>query len=210
MDKLKKLVSDTMVFAVGNFTVKIIYFVLMPMYTLSLSAEQFGQADLLNNTLQLVLPIFTLSISDAVFRYCLDKGSNKSVLLTNGLCVLSISYVTLVFSISIAVCIFSVEAYWILFVVWYIFDSLRQMLAQYTRALGKIWVFSINGIIGAIVLLVVTYILLCKFRLGIYGYMLSFIISAIASIVYLVYKYFIPIYNSWFLWLICGWTIFEC
>lgn len=54
MGKYKSLISDTLIFAVGNFTVKILYFVLMPIYTISLSADEFGLADLLNNTLQLV------------------------------------------------------------------------------------------------------------------------------------------------------------
>ena len=48
---------------------KLIYFFLMPIYTLALTTEEFGLADLLNNSLQLVMPVFTLSITDAVFRF---------------------------------------------------------------------------------------------------------------------------------------------
>lgn len=55
---------------------KLIYFFLMPIYTLALTTEEFGLADLLNNSLQLVMPVFTLSITDAVFRFALDKEIN--------------------------------------------------------------------------------------------------------------------------------------
>ena len=81
MGKFKSLVSDTLIFAIGNFTVKILYFILMPIYTASLSSEEFGLADLLNNTLQLVVPILTLSISDAVFRFMLEKNADKNIMI---------------------------------------------------------------------------------------------------------------------------------
>lgn len=72
MNKYKSLFSDTLIFGIGNFMTKLIYFFLMPIYTLVLTTEEFGLADLLNNSLQLVMPVLTLSITDAVFRFALD------------------------------------------------------------------------------------------------------------------------------------------
>lgn len=186
MGKIKSLVSDTIVFAIGNFTVKILYFILMPIYTVSLSSGDFGLADLLNNTLQLVVPILTLSISDAVFRFMLDKNTDKSSFLSNGISVLLGSFVVVILGISLISLIFYVDTYWYYFVLWYIFESLRILFAQYTRADGKIWVFSINGIIGAFVLLISTYFLVLRLRLGVNGYLISFIISDIVSIIYII------------------------
>lgn len=186
MGKYKSLVSDTLVFAVGNFTVKILYFILMPIYTASLSSEDFGLADLLNNTLQLIVPILTLSISDAVFRFMLDKNADKSSFLSNGFFVLLVSFVVITVGITIISFVVHLETYWYYFVLWYVFEALRILFAQFTRADGKIWTFSLNGIIGAFVLLISTYFLVLRLKLGVNGYLISFIISDIASIIFLI------------------------
>lgn len=186
MGKIKSLVSDTLIFAVGNFTVKFLYFILMPIYTVSLSSEEFGLADLLNNALQLVVPILTLSISDAVFRFMLDKNADKSSFISNGFFVLLGSFVVVAIGTILSSLIVQIDTYWYYFVLWYIFEALRILFAQYTRADGKIWTFSLNGIIGAFVLLISTYFFVFKFKLGVNGYLTSFIISDIASLIFLI------------------------
>lgn len=188
MGKLKSLVSDTLIFAIGNFTVKFLYFVLMPIYTVSLSSDEFGLADLLNNTLQLLVPILTLSISDAVFRFMLDKNADKSSFLSNGFYVLMGSILVVTIGTILFSCFFNIEIYWYYFALWYIVESLRILFAQYTRAEGKIWTFSINGIIGAFILLISTYSFVLKLKLGVNGYLISFIVSDVASILFLMLR----------------------
>ncbi len=185
MGKFKSLLSDTLIFAVGNFTVKILYFILMPIYTVALSSEEFGLADLLNNTLQFVIPIFTLSISDAVFRFMLDKNADRSSFLSNGFFVLLVSFIVAIVGIILLSFVVHLDTYWFYFVLWYIFEALRILFAQYTRADGKIWTFSLNGILGALVLLISTYFLVLRFKLGVNGYLIAFIISDIASILFI-------------------------
>ena len=41
MDKYKKLVSNTLIFAVGTFSSKVLVFLLMPLYTRVLSTEEY-------------------------------------------------------------------------------------------------------------------------------------------------------------------------
>lgn len=188
MGKIKILISDTLIFAIGNFTVKFLYFILMPLYTLSLSSKDFGLADLLNNTLQLIVPIFTLSISDAVFRFMLDKNADKESLLSNGLYVLfGGSFVVTICALFLS-CFLKIDNYWYYFILWYYVESLRILFSQFTRAEGKLWTFSLNGIVGAIMLLLSTYILVYRFKFGVNGYLLSFVVSDMASIVFLLIR----------------------
>ena len=236
MGKYKSLISDTLIFAVGNFTVKILYFVLMPIYTISLSADEFGLADLLNNTLQLIVPILTLSVSDAVFRYMLDKNADKSSFLSNGFYVLLGGIIVVILGVLLFSIFINIDIYWYYFVLWYIVEALRILFSQYTRAEGKLWTFSLNGIIGAIILLLSTYILVYKMKLGVNGYLLSFVISDIASITFLILRvnilreikrtkvkktviimmlsYCLPLIPNmlswWFMWSVNSWFIFKC
>jgi O-antigen/teichoic acid export membrane protein len=171
----------------GNFTTKLIYFFLMPIYTSALTVEEFGLADLLNNSLFLIIPILTLSIADAVFRFLLDKDSQPATLLNEGLKILAYSYIVALF---VLICIypFSSEIYWGLFFVLYVTESLKNLFAQFTRGLGKVKTFAINGVLGSFFLLLSTYILLKILHWGITGYLLSFIIGNIVSILYLLWR----------------------
>ncbi len=187
MSKYTRLVKDTLIFGIGNFTTKLIYFFLMPIYTLCLSAYEFGIADLLNNSLQLIVPILTLSISDAVFRFSLDREVRPSELLNGGLRILSYSYVITFVGIGIVIA-FKLDFYWCCFGLLYISDSLKSLLAQYTRGLGKVNEYALNGIIAACVLLITSYIFLKYLSLGINGYLLAYIVSNIAACAYLLFR----------------------
>lgn len=199
MNKYHRLFSDTLIFGFGNFTTKFLYFFLMPIYTLALTTEEFGLADLLNNSLYLAMPILTLCISDAVFRFTLDKDSDHKLLLCNGLRVLMASFAIFLVVILI-VYIFYSYTYWWLFFVLYVSESLKSLFAQFTRGLGKVKEFAINGILGAMFLLSGTYLLLGIFKLGINGYLLSLIVANITSLIYLLYKVRIDLYLNFTLY----------
>lgn len=187
MSKYTKLVSDTAIFGIGNFITKLIYFFLMPIYTLSLSAYDFGLADLLNNSLQLLIPIFTLCITDAVFRYSLDDNVKQDSVIANGLHILNYSFLIVSICAGIAY-IVSGHLYWLLLGLLYFAESVKSLFAQFTRGLGMVKVYAFNGIIAAAVLLAMTYIFLRVIPLGINGYLLAFIVADLSSIVYLLLK----------------------
>jgi len=199
MNKYKKLFSDTMIFGIGNFATKFIYFFLMPIYTLSLTPEEYGLADLLNNLLYLLMPILTLSISDAVFRFVLDKNSDVSKVFANGITVLLFSYIV-AFLVTFVVSLFMPFGYVWWFLVLFIVESLKLFLAQYVRGLGYVKIFAVNGILCAAFLLLSTCIFLFQCKLGVNGYLYSFIVADIVSIIYLRLK------MNRFLWHIC-WSL---
>lgn len=74
------------------------------------------------------------------------------------------------------------------FAILYVLESLKTLLAQFARGVGKIKEFALNGILGAIFLLGSTYFCLQIFQWGINGYLIAFIIANIVSIIYLLWK----------------------
>ena len=84
MDKYRRLVSNTVVFAIGTFSSKVLVFLLMPLYTWALSPDQYAVTDLIVQTGNLLLPLVTLGIVNAVIRFGLDKSVRKSDVLTSG------------------------------------------------------------------------------------------------------------------------------
>ena len=88
--KYKTLVKDTFIFALGNIGSKIILFLLVPLYTACMTQEQYGTADLLFTVAQLVSPVVSIVIFNAVVRFGLAKDENPEDVLLSAYIVLGI------------------------------------------------------------------------------------------------------------------------
>ena len=57
MDKYKKLASNTIIFAIGTFSSKVLSFLLMPFVTRMMGTGDYGAADLVQQTVNVLIPI---------------------------------------------------------------------------------------------------------------------------------------------------------
>ena len=73
-NKYMTLASDIVIFIIGTVFAKAIQFLLMPLYTTYLTTEEYGVAELTNNLSEFFLPIATLCIYEAAFRYAVDPS----------------------------------------------------------------------------------------------------------------------------------------
>ena len=76
-NKVKKLIKDFFIFALGSLGSKVILFLLVPLYTSFLSTEEYGIADLIFTLTQVLVPIVSLSIWQGVIRFGLSKNQKK-------------------------------------------------------------------------------------------------------------------------------------
>lgn len=186
MSKYRKLLKNSMVFAIGNLGSKLISFLLVPFYTYVLTRSQFGTVDLISTGVNMLLPIISLSIFDAVFRFTLDKKEDKNVILSNGI------------TISIVGCLFA-----LLFIPFFTFlnipipvyiyvllvsSAFSSLLSNFSRAINQIKTFAFAGILGTIVTALGNILLLWYFKFGIQGYILSLILANISMILFLGYR----------------------
>lgn len=192
-DRVNILFSNTIIFAIGNILIKLVMFLLMPLYTSMLTTEQYGVAELINNMIQLLLPIFTISIAEGLFRFCIEEEYDKSVLFTSSVGVLIKGNIVIAF-IMILIKIFFGYEYWIIFILLFSTTSFGSFLAQFVRGLGFSKIFAISGIINAITLVLFNVLFLSVFKLNIYGYLISMVLSNIVTCIYLIYVCNIPKY----------------
>lgn len=185
MFNYKKLVNDTYIFALGNLGSKLINIVLVPFYTYYLTTADYGIADLVTTTTNLLLPIITLSIYDAVLRYAMDRNEETESIFTNGLFVTILC--SFVYAIIIClICLFLVDKKVIIYMsIIVVLNAFKQLLAQFSRAVGKIKLYAGNGIINTFIVAISNIILLKYIRMGIDGYFLSIVIGSLLSIIYL-------------------------
>lgn len=59
--KYKKLVKNSVVFFIGNLGSKVITFLIVPFYTYYLTTAEYGTADLVTTTVNLLVPFAMLA-----------------------------------------------------------------------------------------------------------------------------------------------------
>lgn len=196
MNRGKKLFSDVLLFTLSNFGSKVLVFLLVPLYTSTLSTEEYGIADLMTVTIHLLFPLLTVGITEATLRFLLDKDSKKDKILTISTAVIVIS--TLLVSISLPIIIKikpDLSNYGLFFLVMYFTSALNTCFSNYTRGIDRTKVFAIKGILYTALMLAFNILFLVVFKIGLEGYLLSIIISDVLTVIYMIiaakeYKYF--------------------
>jgi O-antigen/teichoic acid export membrane protein len=184
---LRKLLTDTGLFALSSFGSRFLVFFLAPLYTYVLSTEQFGTVDLLQTTVIFLYPLLTLSISEAVLRFAMDEDSDPRQVLSIGLLFVVASSVLLVCLYPVGIRILpELQPYWGAFVGYYFLYNLQDCYGNYVKAIGKTKVFAVTGLLHTCILLLCSIAFLLGFRWGLNGYIASLLISTACSVVYLI------------------------
>lgn len=189
MDKYKKLASNTIVFAIGTFSSKILTLVLTFFYTRVMATGSYGGATLIQNAVNIILPIVTLAVNSAALRFALDKDYNKKQVFSTGIAVTIIGF--LVFCLfspivsDITINDFNFGKYTILLYLMLLGSSLRQLCQQFIRGSGYVKIYAIDGVIATATAAGFTFLYLGAFKWGIYGYILAIFSSDMFSVLFM-------------------------
>ncbi|KIO68282.1 hypothetical protein B4064_1772 [Caldibacillus thermoamylovorans] len=186
MNSYKKLIGNTFIFALGNLGTKLITFFLVPIYTYNLTTSEFGLTDLITTTVSLLMPVFTLSVFDAVLRFVMDKNYDNKVILNNAIFVSTLGFLILMIILTLFHKLLPFSDYLFYFFGLIFIQTIQVGLGQYIRAQGNVRLFAMNGILNASMIFLFNFILLIWFNLGIIGYLLSYILGYAISSIYLV------------------------
>lgn len=189
--RTKYLIKNTSILALSNFSSKILVFLLVPIYTSVLTTEEYGTYDLIMSTIQLVMPILSLNISDAVLRFMLDESVNKNEVKAIGLrysivavvlfgCALGINYQFGFFEV--------LKTYGIYAFLYFLFFLMNQLLIQTTKGEEKVKELAIAGVLSTFTSLVFNIIFLIYIPKGVYGFFSAYILGQAVSVVYLMIK----------------------
>jgi O-antigen/teichoic acid export membrane protein len=178
MGKIKRLISNTAILGAGTFISKVLVFLLMPLYTACLSSEQFGVADILMQTANLIIPVAVLGISEGLLRFTIDANSEeRKQVFTLSLLTLFVGMLPLAALIQIFR-LFSVYDGYVWLVFFYICSAnLHLLVANYVRGCDKTKVFAIQGIINTSLVIIFNVTFLVVFDMGVMGYVLSVVLA---------------------------------
>ena len=186
MNKTKELLSNSIYFFIGNIGAKFFVFLLVPLYTSYLSKAEYGNADLVTNAINLIVPIFTIAVYEGVFRFVISGDAYKEVLHI-GVVNITLSAVIVIIVGALVYLIFGniLEVLFIV-IVQIILMGYRYLFSYYAKARGNNKLYVTDSVLYAMVLFGLSYLFICVLGMGIRGYFLAFIGATLFSVVMLI------------------------
>ena len=148
MSRETNLVKNTFLLSLGRFLPKAVQIITLPIITACLTKSEYGTHDLISTLVMLLMPIATLQIQSAAFRFlidCRNDDNQTAEIVSNILAVvLPVSFV-----VSLGLVVFF-PGYSLLFrivlALYFFLESLESTLAQVARGVGNNRAYSIGAI----------------------------------------------------------------
>lgn len=195
MNRYSKIVKNTFWFALGSFGSKAISFFMVPLYTKMLSTTDYGKVDMVITTISLIIPIITLQIVDATFRFVMDEKYDKKQVLSASIFVLIMSTIIILFFKPFLNKIYFLKGILKYFYIILILNIFTDVFKQFIKAMNKVFIFALSDILYTFSFVSLNIIFLVYKKYGVYGYFKSYAYAFIIEIVFLIifgrlYKYF--------------------
>ncbi len=188
--KYRDLSKNTLLFTISSFGSKIISFLLVPLYTYVLSTTDYGTIDLMTTTVQLLVPILTINIQDAVLRFSLDKKCDEKEVIGESLKIIAISSVLLAIVLFIMGKnnVLKMDAQYLYFLFFsFVFGSTNNCFSMYLRARNKVLILTIGGLINTILTCGFNIILLLCVKMGVTGYLIANVAGTGIAIIFMLF-----------------------
>ena len=175
-ERYRYLSKNFILFTISSFAPKLLVFLLVPLYTRCLSTAEYGTADIISTTAQLLVPILVLSIDTAVMRFSIDPSYRPETILTNGMYVLLRG--TLLCAVSLAaVYILPFTHFEIIYVfsvlMMFLSNSLYNILVNFLRGIDRIGLIVEASLINTAMTCGLNIWLLVYCHAGLEGYLLA-------------------------------------
>lgn len=195
MNKYQKLAGNTIIFAIGSFGAKLVSFFLVRLYTGCMSPEEYSTADLLYQVQNILYPIVSLSMADAIIRYGIDKAYDNKKIYTVALTSATAGLILLALLSPFLNMIPGLGGYAFILYVYCYCSTFRQLASSFVRARGLVKLYAADGIFSMLTTCIGNILFLAVFKMGVTGFILATIISDIISVVLLtliaqLHKYF--------------------
>lgn len=172
--KYKMLVSNTLLFAVSNFSSKLLSFCIRPYLSYALdSPDVMGVSTLLQQAANLLIPLVSLGMSYAVIRFGLDKERSKGSVFVNAFTAILLGFGVLVLATPLVRRVPSAADYLVLLDLCVLASCLRTLCTQFIRSRMLNRLVALDGVLTTAALLGFYLLFLSVFRMGAAGFLLA-------------------------------------
>ena len=187
INRNKEFIINTIILFAGKFSTQFMSLLLLPLFTRYLLTEDYGAVDLLQTYISLFIPILTLRIDSALFRFLIDKRNDeveKCNIVSNAIVIMSVSIIVTII-ISIPIILFLNIRFIIYTIINLIILMISNILLQLLRGLGKNKEYSLASIITGAVTLISNLVLIIGCHVGAESILISSSLGNILCIVYI-------------------------
>lgn len=190
MSKGKAFIKNTSLLLLGKFSSQLVTFLLLPLYTNSLLASDYGLVELLQTYISLFVPVLTLRQDAAIFRYLIDVRGEKTKeesIITNSIVCLIIEI--LIFSLAFFVIIQFIQFKYN----WTIFINIvilmcSGIILQILRGVGDNKNYTIASIIIATTTMVSNILFIKVLKFDASSILISSSIANVIGTLYVIFK----------------------
>ncbi len=184
--RYKKLMGNTAVIGLGQLGSKVLVYLLVRLYTAVMSTEEYSVASNLTETATLLIPILSLGIGEAVFRFGMDRSYQKKDVFSGGFVAALLGTLLLTGVIPILCAIPYMQGReWL--VLTYVFSSiLHTICSQFLRAEGKFKLYALQGLLNTALVIFFNIIFLIPLEMSYIGYVLSVAVADFGATLFMV------------------------
>ena len=187
--KYTTLVNNTLLFALSNFSSKLLSFFIRPYLSYALdSPDVMGVSSLLQQATNLLIPVVSLGVSYAVIRFGLDKSVRKDSVFVNGGLTIFAGFAILLVAMPLVRLIANAADYLPYLYLCVLASCLRTLCTQFIRARMLNRLVAIDGVLTTGALLAYYLIFLSWLHLGATGFLLA---NACADLTSMVFVFFV-------------------
>lgn len=185
-DRYSKLLKNSLVFLIGNLGSKLISFVIVPFYTYVLTTEEYGSADLITTTVNMLAPFVMVGMNEAVLRFSVSSEDSVEGIATNSMAVVAagsfVSWLLLPLFASVSIIGDNV----VLFLLLLSLTCFNNVFLQLLRGIGKSKSFAFNGVLITFSMAAANVVALAVFHFGVKGYLASMLIAQAVGAIHIV------------------------
>lgn len=174
--------------SIGTFGSKLLVFLMVRFYTGYLTPAEYGTADLITQTANLLIPLVSLDITEAVFRFAADRQGGREDAFNVGLRTVAIGSAGLLLVIALLWEIPAVREYGLLLANFVIASCGHALCAHFVRARGNTALFAMQGLLNTALFIGLNVLFLTVFRWGVRGYVLSTTVANLLTMAVLVLR----------------------
>lgn len=174
-----------MIFAIGTFSSKLLVFVMNHFYTAALTKPEYAVANIIILVSNIIIPIASLGIANAVIRYGVDQKNDRRE-------VFSISILTVLGGVMLLIPFAPLlkpmlehflpgsqilSSYIVIIYLYVLVSSIQSVCSQFVRALGHVRLYALGGVFRTVMTVVFNILFLSVLKIGIPGFVLSVVCS---------------------------------
>lgn len=189
MERGKELVKNTGILFFARISTQVVSFFLLPLFTSLLSTSQYGQLDIYSSLVMIVLPLTTLQLEQATFRFLVGKEdcATRTIVIST-----AIKSLTIIITI-VSIMYFSINAvvrieYGIPLFFYYFSMALSTVLYQVSRGFGQNTTYGIASFLISTITILLNVFFVAVFKMGVVGVVVSTSIAHFLGSCFMIYR----------------------